>query len=87
MKPILTNQFTILNEPLLLLCSIYIQDHTLDNGNKEISIVEKNQVILKENQNKERDKDISFSILKKSDQLDNFIKIAEELNKIKCDKK
>lgn len=79
-KPVLINQFAVLNEPLLLQCSIFIQNQILNNGKEEISIVENNRIIFKKNHNKEIDKDISFSILNKNDQLKNFIKIAEVLH-------
>lgn len=47
-----------------------------DNGKEEITIVESNKVFLKENEVKDRYKNNSFLISTKSNQLNEYIKIA-----------
>ena len=75
-QPTLINQITILNKPLLLSCSIFVKMQKSDNGKEEITIVESNKVFLKENEVKDRYKNNSFLISTKSNQLNEYIKIA-----------
>jgi hypothetical protein len=80
-NPVLINQITILNEPLLLHCSIFIKMQKSDNDKEEITIIESNKVFLKENEIKDRHKKNSFSVFNKSNQLDGYIEIAEKMLK------
>ena len=78
-QPTLINQITILNEPLLLQCSIFAKIQKSYNGKEEITIIENNKVYLKENKVKNGHKKNSFSIFNNSNQSNAFIEIAEKM--------